>query len=75
MQRIVLFLEPNDEFDVFEQNVKIGNLFMNRCVINDGESEILKQFELDPLESEVEGKKDCEGGVINVISRLFDIKS
>ena len=46
MQKIVLFIEPND--DACYTPLKIGNLFMNRFAVEeDAASEILKIFELD----------------------------
>ena len=45
MQKIVLFIEPSE--DAWLTPVKIGNLFMNRFVIDeDVSSEILGIFEL-----------------------------
>ena len=46
MQKIVLFIEPNE--DAFQTPLKIGNLFMNRFAVDeDAASEILKIFELE----------------------------
>ena len=46
MQKIVLFIEPND--DAWLTPLKIGNLFMNRFAVEeDAASEILKIFELE----------------------------
>ena len=46
MQKIVLFIEPND--DAFFTSLKIGNLFMNRFAVEeDANSEVLKIFELE----------------------------
>ena len=46
MLKIVLFIEPND--DACLTPLKIGNLFMNRFVVEeDAASEILKILELD----------------------------
>ena len=46
MQKIVLFIEPND--DLWATPLKIGNLFMNRFAVEeDAASEILKIFELE----------------------------
>ena len=48
MQKIVLFIEPND--NAFETPLKIGNLFMNRFAVDeDASSEILKIFELEKV--------------------------
>ena len=45
MQKIILFVEPND--DAFETPAKIGDIFMNRFAIDENDSsEILKIFEL-----------------------------
>ena len=45
MQKIVLFMEPND--DACFTPLKIGNLFMNRFAVEeDAASEILKILEL-----------------------------
>ena len=45
MQKIVLFIEPND--DACFTPLKIGNLFMNRFAVEeDAASEILKILEL-----------------------------
>ena len=45
MQKIVLFIEPTE--NPSETPFKIGNLFMNRCAVDeDTASEILKVFEL-----------------------------
>ena len=46
MQKIVLFMEPND--DAWITPLKIGNLFMNRFAVDeDAASEVLKIFELE----------------------------
>ena len=46
MQKVVLFIEPNDE--TFYTPFKIGNMFMNRFAVDeDAASEILKIFELE----------------------------
>ena len=46
MQKIVLFIEPNER--AHETPLKIGNLFMNRFAVDeDAASEILKIFELE----------------------------
>ena len=45
MQKIILFIEPND--DAFMTPAKIGDIFMNRFAIDENAScEILKKFEL-----------------------------
>ena len=45
MQKIIIFIEPND--DAFLTPAKIGDIFMNRFVIDENAScEILKKFEL-----------------------------
>ena len=45
MQKIILFIEPND--DAWQTPLKIGNLIMNRSVVEeDAASEVLKIFEL-----------------------------
>ena len=52
MQKIILFVEPNDE--AFVTPEKIGNLFMNRFAIEeDGSSEILKILELGKTSWEI----------------------
>ena len=46
MQKLVLFIEPNNAS--FETLEKIGNLFVNRFAIEeDGQFEILKIFQLE----------------------------
>ena len=46
MQKIVLFIEPNDA--EWSTPLKIGNLFMNRFVVEeDAASEVLKIYELE----------------------------
>ena len=45
MQKIILFVEPND--NAFETLAKIGDIFMNRSAIDGNAAcEILKRFEL-----------------------------
>ena len=45
MQKIILFIEPNN--DAWQTPLKIGNLIMNRSVVEeDAASEVLKIFEL-----------------------------
>ena len=45
MQKIVFFIEPSDR--AFDTPFKIGNLFMNRFVVEeDAAFEVLKIFEL-----------------------------
>ena len=52
MQKIVLFIEPND--DLCYTSLKIGNLFMNRSAVDeDAASEVLKIFELEKTSIEV----------------------
>ena len=46
MQKIVLFIEPND--DAFATPFKIGHLFMNRFAIDEeAEFEVVKVLELE----------------------------
>ena len=46
MQKIVLFIEPNE--DAFMTPLKIGNLFLNRFAVEeDAAFEVLKIFELE----------------------------
>ena len=46
MQKIVLFIEPNDYG--WDTSAKLGSLFMNRFAIEEDEkSEILKIFQLE----------------------------
>ena len=52
MQKIILFVEPND--DAFMTPEKIGNIYMNRFVIEeDDSSEILKILELGKTSFEI----------------------
>ena len=52
MQKIILFIEPND--DAWQTPVKIGNLIMNRSVVEeDAASEVLKIFELEKTSYEL----------------------
>ena len=52
MQKIILFVEPND--DAFETPAKIGDIFMNRFAIDENAScEILKRFELGKTSAEM----------------------
>ena len=52
MQKIVLFIEPID--DLCFTPLKIGNLFMNRFVVDeDAASEVLKIFELEKTSYEL----------------------
>ena len=46
MQKIILFIEPNN--DAWQTPLKIGNLIMNRSVVEeDAASEVLKIYELE----------------------------
>ena len=59
MQKIVLFIEPSD--DAWQTPLKIGNLFMNRFVVNeDAASEVVKIFELDKTSLKISRPKDLE---------------
>ena len=52
MQKIVLFIEPNEE--AFFTYLKIGNLFMNRFAVDENAaSEVLKIFELEKTSYEI----------------------
>jgi len=52
MQKIILFVEPND--DLFVTPAKIGDLFMNRFAIDENAScEILKTIELVKTSTEI----------------------
>ena len=52
MQKIILFVEPND--DLFFTPAKIGDLFMNRFAIDENAScEILKTVELVKTSREI----------------------
>ena len=52
MQKIILFVEPND--DLFMTPAKIGDLFMNRFAIDENAScEILKTVELVKTSMEI----------------------
>ena len=52
MQKIVLFIEPNESTSVTP--LKIGNLFMNRFAVDeDAASEVLKIFELEKTSLEM----------------------
>ena len=52
MQKIVLFIELND--DLWLTPLKIGNLFMNRFAVEEDEaSEVLKIFELEKSSDEM----------------------
>ena len=56
MQKIILFVEPND--DLFETPAKIGDLFMNRFAIDENAScEILKTIELVKTSREISRPK------------------
>ena len=72
MQKIVLFIEPNER--AYETPLKIGNLFMNRFAVDeDAASEILKIFELakDSIRISTEERTLKEMDLINVIFHLF----
>ena len=52
MQKIILFVEPND--DLFSTPAKIGDLFMNRFAIDENAScEIVKTIELVKTSAEM----------------------
>ena len=47
-QKIVLFIEPANEVELYYTPCKIGNLFLNRFAIEeDAKNEILKIYQLD----------------------------
>ena len=55
MQKIILFNEPND--DAFLTPSKIGDIFMNRFVIDENAScEILKKYELPKTSQKISQK-------------------
>ena len=59
MQKIVLFIEPND--DAWVTPLKIGNLFMNRFAVEeDAASEILTILELEKTSLKMCYSKDPE---------------
>ena len=64
MQKIVVFIEPNDE--AFIRPFKLGNLFMNRFAIDEAEGfEILKICQLEKTSWKISWPKcseyhDCE---------------
>ena len=59
MQKIVLFIEPTD--DAWQTPLKIGNLFMNKFVVDeDAASEIVKISELDKTSLKISRPKDHE---------------
>ena len=61
MQKIVLFIEPND--DLWATPLKIGNLFMNRFAVDeDAASEVLKIFELEKTSDEMSYHKHPKKG-------------
>ena len=61
MQKLVLFIEPND--DAFNTPLKIGNLFMNRFAVDeDAASEVLKIFELEKTSFEIIMKERMHKG-------------
>jgi len=52
MQKIILFVEPND--DAWVTPAKIGDIFINRFAIDENAScEILKRFELGKTSPEM----------------------
>ena len=52
MQKIMLFIEPNNNEWLI--HAKIGDMFMNRFAIDeDASCEIMKRFELDKTSSEI----------------------
>ena len=56
MQKIILFVEPND--DAFQTPAKIGDIFMNRFAVDENASyEILKRFELGKTSDEMSWPK------------------
>ena len=60
MQKIILFIEPNKY--AYQKSSKIGNLFMNRFVIDEDESnEILKIVELERKLWQMKYAKPNEG--------------
>ena len=59
MQKIVLFIEPTE--NPAETPFKIGNLFMNRCAVDeDAATEIVQIFELDKTSLKISRPKDLE---------------
>ena len=59
MQKIVLFIEPND--DTWCTPLKIGHLFMNRFTINKNASfEIVKVLELEKTSFEMSNQENPE---------------
>ena len=59
MQKIVLFIEPND--DAFWTTSKIGHLFVNRFAVDeDASSEIVKVFELEKTSIKMSNPNDPE---------------
>ena len=64
MQKIVLFIEPNENAWICETPVKIGNLFINRFAIDeDVSSEILGIFELGKTSFEFSWSHDEQKGM------------
>ena len=59
MQKIVLFIEPND--DAFSTPEKIGHLFMNRFAVDeDASCEVLNVLELGKASEKMSRRKDPE---------------
>ena len=57
MQKIILFVEPND--DLFWTPAKIGDLFMNRFAIDENAScELLNTVELMKTSTEISWRED-----------------
>ena len=77
MQKIVLFIEPSG--DAFETPVKIGNLFMNRFVVEEDTGfEILKIFELDKISTKISNsfaKERKQKGMDLIIKIVFSVFS
>ena len=66
MQKIVLFIEPNEH--AFETPFKIGNLFMNRFAIDESAaSEILKIFELEEFSRKMSAEERKQKGMDLII--------
>ena len=60
MQKIVLFIEPND--DLCLTPLKIGNLFLNRFAVDENApSEVLKIFELEKTSWEISSSNGNDG--------------
>ena len=85
MQKIVLFIEPND--DAFQTPAKIGHLFMNRFgVYEDAAFEVINVLELEKTSGKMSWSKHPEYpnfenerkekglGLLNMICVLETIK-